>query len=434
MPNPYHDESGRFASRDEMLGAIDRLEKSGDREAWMELRIALADADAASAQSQVAFYKAATEFATDSTRGWENIGRFDRTSTARDLTEVISKAQDSDQLEAAYSLMPQNLRNYSALLNHPALTPELEEKALAEAGSGFSRDLAERGRLTERQAVILVEHNPYYKIISPLFSKLPKSKRLELANGESAYVYEQVTEVGWDPDFKAAAERYISEPSGSNFSYERYGNFGGRLVKEARQQFIEGQMLAAEDTPENFAQAVRQNYLDVASKSFTLDADQAGKLWDSVDIRDAEKLRSAIISNPKTSDEVKAAFASAKPVLLGSDSSSKPSEELAKKVTIWKETAQSYRKVEQHLEEAKRSRLKYEYMQAQYDSFPSTFASLERKAERYKADFMDGKIGNEAHSRMERRLENAKRFQKLVGERRALDGLAHTADPALVQA
>jgi hypothetical protein len=434
MANPYHDEAGRFASRDEMSAAVDRLEKSGDREAWMQLRIDLADADAASAKAQAEFYKAATEFATDSTRGWENIDRFSRTSTARDLTEVINKAQSSDQLEAAYSLMPQNVRNYNALLNHPALTPELEEKALTEASIGFSQDLAEKGNLTERQAAILAERSPFYKTISPLFSRLPKTKRLELANAESAYVYEQITKVGWDPDFKPAAERYLSEPDGTNFSSERYGNYGGYVVKRNRQKFVEAKMLAAEDSNENFNRAVKKGYLAVASDSFGLDTNRAGKLWDAVDIHDAEELRSVVLDNPKASPEVKAAFASAKPVLLGSDSSSKPSEELATKVITWKTTVQSFRKNERYGEDYNTARQKYDHAQAQYDSYPSTFASLERKDARYKQDFMDGKIGNDAYARIERRLANAKRFQKLAGERRALDGLAHVTPPELVQA
>lgn len=38
MPNPYHDETGRFCSKDEMQGAINRLGEKGDLEGYFKLR------------------------------------------------------------------------------------------------------------------------------------------------------------------------------------------------------------------------------------------------------------------------------------------------------------------------------------------------------------------------------------------------------------
>lgn len=38
MPNPYHDEAGRFCSKDEMLGAVKRLGEKGDLEGYFKLR------------------------------------------------------------------------------------------------------------------------------------------------------------------------------------------------------------------------------------------------------------------------------------------------------------------------------------------------------------------------------------------------------------
>lgn len=148
MANPYHDEAGKFASRDEMAGAIQRLAGSGNFEAALALQQEMAEVDTQQAKESEAFYKGALRtVAADSAfrsnqKPHSGYGYRNKATPMRDFTNIFSSATDGEQLNDAIQLAGVYAYvnpNASAAFNSPGATPALRADLLAGANESDGR-------------------------------------------------------------------------------------------------------------------------------------------------------------------------------------------------------------------------------------------------------------------------------------------------------
>lgn len=137
MANPYHDEAGRFASRDEMRGAIDRLRDSGDVKAALALSLELADIDYARAK-QAESGNAKEFFAEDS-----------RLSTSNEGTSTPSKVPSADRL--------MSFDQKVGALKRKDLSPEERGQIIESLSFGERYDVLEQNALPSEVAEALLE-------------------------------------------------------------------------------------------------------------------------------------------------------------------------------------------------------------------------------------------------------------------------------------
>lgn len=110
MANPYHDEAGKFASRDEMAGAIQRLAGSGNFEAAFALQQEMAAVDTQQAKEGEAFYRDALRaVAADSAyrsnqERRDSYGYRNSATPMSDFANIFASATDSEQLWDAMRL------------------------------------------------------------------------------------------------------------------------------------------------------------------------------------------------------------------------------------------------------------------------------------------------------------------------------------------
>lgn len=444
MPNPYHDAAGRFASRDEMAAEVDRLEASGDRAAWMEMRVALAEADAASAKSELTFHKAVTEFATDADAGYvdspqNSIFGGGRPKYGRNYTRVISAASNSAQLSEAWAVAQQggavNAVNIAAVLNHPDVTPELEDFVLAQVRwtSDGGVELARRlNNVTPERAHALAFNSDVraLDVRREVFKALSETDRHALMTKDPNYVADYVSQLGWNDSLAPHAQSFISLSSRSP-NRERYGHYGSIPAMESTQLYVEAAQLVHADTDEAFDRLLAlgknefsttgdEGPLMAAAESSTIDSARADMLAKRLTLKNFEALSEAVRENPRADAEVAARFvAEPQPYLLPG----KPDAGLKAEVAAAKQNMQGSKGIGGSYYVNEYAQRYYE-VQARYDSHPSTFAALQARAARYRQDYVDGKVGTVANRRMEERLHNAEQYQRLLGLKASLHDTA----------